>query len=360
MRLTTLSAIAVSLLAMPADSAADDKPKKSADRTIPFAHDIGPIAFSPEGKHLAVGREGAVDVYDYNRMKRLHTIAVTWQARGRIGRVAPLSIAYSPDGKTLGVLKVMPEMQLFDAKTGVSKEIVRFPRNIEATLGVPGGGGFVVFSPNGKLVGLLNPGVGLMGARILGFLWLIDEKQKSKTIRRLRNAIVTSDGRFIGLKMRPGEAGLIAPSIVDLKTGKTLRNLDLKKPLNAAISRFSKDGRRVAVAGMNRLVVWDTSSGKQRLSFKSDGEIFERGIAFSGDGRYVTAASYEYVDAAKTLNGRIRTWRISDGKVVWQIVKPKTVPRVRGTTPDGKSAIYQLGARDQLRFRLYKTPKNGR
>jgi hypothetical protein len=58
--------------------------------------------------------------------------------------------------------------------------------------------------------------------------------------------------------------------------------------------------------------------------------------------------------------GRLRTWRIADGKVVWEVTKPQTASRVRGTTPDGKSAIYSLGARDQLRFRMFPKAKSGK
>jgi WD40 repeat protein len=104
---------------------------------------FGPVAFSPDGKILAVGgrtREGAyIYLWDVDRGIELRPIEQGWIE----GVEAVNSLAFSPDGKTLASSGIGPYIQLWEVAT--HREIGRFQ--------IPDAGlAPLAFSPDGRLL----------------------------------------------------------------------------------------------------------------------------------------------------------------------------------------------------------------
>jgi WD40 repeat protein len=62
----------------------------SPDDTVGLAHGV---AFSPDGRCLASGNGGEVQVWDWSNGQRLHTLPGHFKAG--------ISVAFSPDGRRL-------------------------------------------------------------------------------------------------------------------------------------------------------------------------------------------------------------------------------------------------------------------
>lgn len=338
----------VALCAIASSALADKKPAPKEPKTVKLPHAFTSLAFSPDGKTLVLGSDGWADVYDRKTMKRKYRVRVKRVIMGKKGVVQlpgpPKSIAFSRDGKTLALLNRFAEIQLHNAKTGERTGAVLFPRKIEELFGI--GDDYIRFSPDGRQLALVTSGDCVLFETKTGM--------HLKTIGRIRAVVAEKDGRFLGLETHKSKIGVSKPKIIDLKTGKVVRELKLKKSLSVPSAAFSPDGRLVVLAGWPRFVVWDVKTGKQKLSFTgAEKEIFECGFGFSGDGKYLVAGS---IDQTKGVFGRLRIWRLSDGKIVWKDERFREVPWVFGTTPDGKAAAYRFHSLAKDRINLLSFP----
>ena len=229
------------------------------------------IVFSPDGTKLASANQiGTVDVWEVATGKKLATIATG-------GAISPFpgshSLAFSPDGKKLAVGGgqfrrpdggVTGQVQLWDLTTG---------ERTAALNGHPGEGCFsnmfafalsVAFSPDGKTV---VSG----GARTVG-LWEVATGKNLMPIQGadalvVWRAIFGPGGRSIAVMnevRRPG-GGVKNPTqaeirVVDVSSGEQLATYsgDGQLSLSAVLS---PDGRTLASAGQGGTInVWDTAA----------------------------------------------------------------------------------------------------
>src|SRR5262249_33825144 len=163
------------------------------------------VVFSPDGKRIAsYGSEGAVRVWDTTTGKEIFTL------RARLWRRFS-NVVFSPDGRRLATA-VGNQVQVWDAATG--REVVSFQGHAHTITNV-------AFSPDGKR---LACAAGMQ----------VDRR-----------------GRPL-----PGEV-----KVRDAASGKeilTLRGIDC--------GSFSPDGRRLATIDVDRVRVWDVTTGQEVLS----------------------------------------------------------------------------------------------
>jgi WD40 repeat protein len=107
------------------------------------------IAFSPDGKLLALSGENRAILWDINTGKQINR-PFAEHPEGIVG------VVFSPDGHTLATLDEKGTILLSDVETGKTIGQPLFQLDQDNSNG-PGGGG-IVFSPNGELLAAYNAG----------------------------------------------------------------------------------------------------------------------------------------------------------------------------------------------------------
>lgn len=116
-------------------------------------------------------------------------------------------------------------------------------------------------------------------------------------------------------------------------TTETGRTVVLGAPTQLAA--FCNDGRRLAVAGANRIKIWDMVDGKEVLQFEH-GWNRVRCLAISPDGKRL-AAGNGVVDVAlnKLVRGELKVWDLATGRLVWTFEHPVNYYTHAVFSPDG-------------------------
>jgi hypothetical protein len=194
--------------------------------------------------------------------------------------------------------------------------------------------------------------------RATGEVWMGNVPQDFD--RYLADYALSPDGtRLLTLCSEPGQEKAGAPttlrlvSLWDVATGRALWRVEAEARFTA--SAFSPDGRTVAAAMADRIVLLEAASGKERLRLKGSA----RALAFAPDGRTLAAAEGKAVrlwdvtsgeDLGKLTGhqGRVEALAFGAGggvlvttsadstALVWDLTR--RVPRPRGTEVAGGQA----------------------
>jgi WD40 repeat protein len=245
------------------------QPLRSAALRGPGAVQLGRIEFSADGRTLALGRclnsgTGQVQLWDVPSGKE-------GKVHGGQNKAAVLSFALAADGKTLALGLPDDTVQVIDAGTGKSKHVLTVPYR--------GGGpapGVVSlsFAPDGRT---------LVAASFHGAIRLWDV-EKGEMLHGPGEPVVllgaTSDGKT--LAVTNGRRGNL--SLLDWQSTKGIDSLRLpadQVPLTAA---FSADGKVLVILGAgldgHRVRVWDRSTGADRAIHRD-----VKWIALAPDGK---------------------------------------------------------------------------
>jgi WD40 repeat protein len=204
----------------------------SLDCVVPFGPIVpmSALAFSPDGKTLAVGGYQEVLLWDLANAKLAKRIGV-----GQIGDFVR-SLAFRNNGQWLAVAEGTPygagAVKLFDVNSGQLALVFQEPKDAVFA---------VAFSPDGKL---LAAG----GADNVARVWSVDEKKligelKGHTAWVLGTSF-SADGKFVVTSSADRTA-----QVWEVGTWKLVAKLDQLEPVNGAVFGPNAELVAVAVAG---------------------------------------------------------------------------------------------------------------
>lgn len=202
-------------------------------------------------------------------------------------RDAVLSIAVSPDGKTLASASSDQTIRLWDLATGQAGHLLEGHTAYVYS---------VAFSPSGKI---LASGSWDQTIR----LW---DVVTGKPLRQLKGhkSVVYS------LAFSPDAQTLVSGSydqtvkLWNVATGQTVATLQEHDGWVYTVA-FSSDGKTVASSGADQTVkLWDATSGQRRVTLKGHADEVLT-LAFSGDGKILASAGRDRI---------IRLWEVISGK----------------------------------------------
>jgi WD40 repeat protein len=245
-----------------------------------------------------------------------------------------MSVAWSPDGKTLASASWDRTIRLWGPTTG--RELRRFVGHTSAVM-------CAAFSPDGKT--LVSGGNGGDPGNVR--VWDVATGKERLALKAHDGSVVNAvavapDGRSFA--SGGGGNGAVTLTLWDLTTGKELRQLGGKDNGVHSVA-FSPDGKVLAAAygslgwfgrppamrpptpgGLVRL--WDVGTGKELHTLKGYGNGV-RSVAFAPDGKRLVSGSHD---------GTVRVWDAVTGKELRKIDVP-----VRGRPSDPKGMAVDRG-----------------
>ncbi|MFE2211032.1 helix-turn-helix domain-containing protein [Streptomyces canus] len=143
------------------------------------------------------------------------------------------------------------------------------------------------------------------------------------------------DGGTLAVAFARGADGMIG--LLDPVTGRKLRTITVPDGSVRGIA-FSPDGRTVSAASSTTVRVWDVATGRKRRGFT--GHPDPEAVAFGPDGRTVAAVG---------LDGLVRVWNVATGRTR-TVGGGRIDGRVVAFSPDGRTyAVIRTGGSVQLR-----------
>ena len=326
----------------------------------PAANEIEALRVSPDGRLLAVG--------DAAKVVRFIGIGTGRQQGAAVrlsNQVAPYAMSFSPDGRTLLVLTVGPNLTELDAIDVASRQARRIRGWRGLVPSQPTVSGAVAYAPD--------------GSRIAASLITQSPTDATPSAERLV-MLDASTGRTLWERRYPMRAGQLAPYVRFTPAGVLLTSAQQGDTLlwNArsgrVVRRFaiggepgiSADGRRVALARNSpnlanpstRVTVLDLRSGLQRtLAADLPGEWI-RNIAFTPDGSKIIAGTLDGVHEWDVASGAIiETYAGQVGRRSVTTLDPRGATVIVGAQ-DGSIAVFdRLGTRRLGRYFAWNTPE---
>jgi len=242
-----------------------------------FQTEISHVHFSPDGRFLAVaGRRNLLDVYDLQTDRPAFYLtgdqAVDPLLDPAAAELSLRDFAFSPDGKVLAAivycrrLKPFKQILLPVLWDVASRKLIHSLPEVRTALTPRDPAVYVKFSPDGKLLAIGSPIV---------------------SVERVDFGLGTVEGAtFLDATSRV-KRGVIR--LWDTAAWNEVRALSFpKKPWWLGEFSFSPDGKILAAACEKSVLLWDVSSGQLARTLTGLVE-FANGIAFSPDGRWLVA-----------------------------------------------------------------------
>ena len=243
---------------------------------------IRSVAYSPDGTILAAGTgNGTIQFWEVENRRRLPT-RIMPRLRGPAGEVDAL--AFSPDGKTLAS-GTYEDVTLWDVETGGHLSTLKGHEHRIFSL---------AFSPDGTTL--------VSGAEDdTAKLWDVTTGKNLATLKHARN--VSS------VALSPDGASLAAAASKSV----TLWNIETHKKI-VALSHsyhvdsvaYSPDGRTVVSGSWREVSIWDVSTANKIATLEQEGRV--GALAFSPDGKILASAN---TDRFGGSDGTIVLWNIS-------------------------------------------------
>jgi WD40 repeat protein len=297
------------------------KLRKNPERfVVQFGSAAYAVSFSPDGRALAVGLQGAsVQLVDL----------ATRAARAlRTGSDPVVSARYSPDGRFLALGLMSGRIGLWDPKQG---SLSFLGQNHQE----PAASRTVSFDAAGDL--LATPGD---SGTIL--VWDVSTRSIRARLRmptqRVMSTSLSADGRRL---VASGQDCKV--TVWDLETLSPLHTLS--EPADGVA--FSPDGMLIAGAGYDgNVYLWNASSGKlSRILRGHEGRVNR--VAVSPDNRILASTS---------VDGILRLWSLPEGEALQVLTIAKSVGREVSFSSDGtllaavagtEARVWDMGIREE-------------
>ncbi len=229
-------------------------------------------AFSPDGRWLYAGTRGSIGRFNVSDGTQ----------DGSVGPVGTIqALALSPDGKTLAALFYGSGVALLDVASGRLLHLL--PTQLFASA--------LAFSPDG---------VHLTACEQNGHVKVFDTSGKlvyTLASTNAQSAAFSPDGKRL----------LVAGSdtaLYSMETGGQLKSFEGGSSLTA----WAPDGKRVAIAALNKVVLWNPLTGVMVRDFTGLADnISLRALALSPDGKLV---------AAGDDHGNVTFWELGSAKLL--------------------------------------------
>ncbi len=313
------------------DSGAKGETVEAGERGLPeikprgeVASPVGSLAFSPDGKTIALGR--------YKQVQLLDTASgeVTATLDGHADLVR--AVAFSPDGKRLAAAGGAPgefgEVVLWNLATREPEHTIRAHADCIYAVDISSDGKQVVTASYDKLI----------------FLWDAATGEKVKTLKDHVDAVFAVD-----FGPRPGQllSGAADRSVKLWNLAEGKPSLTLSEPLEGVISvAFDPAGKRIAAAGEDKTIrVWRVDNEEQSeatlIKAMTGHEAAILKIVYSPDGKTLVSSSSD---------GSLKIWdatTLAERKV---LAHQPDWPQALAFSPDGGS--FAVGRYDGS-FSLY-------
>ena len=280
------------------------------------------VAFSPDGRSLATGFEGVVNIWDWRNRRLLHTLPADEKM------AASVAVAFSRDGRRLASGSWSGSVMIWDAETGECLRTLSEHRQPVSAL---------AFSPDGRR--LVSAGFD----RLL-IVWYA-------TTGQLLNAFRAHDGIVLGVAFSPDGRRLASSGqdkmvriweAAEAETGREV--LELRGHLDLCLCvAFSPDGRRLASCGRDATIrLWDAgplqgNEAQEVLTLDQHaGEVWS--MAVSPEGRRIASAglaSPGHLEGAREGLGRAvrpdgrRVHRPPEGRLLRGLAPRRSMDRLR-------------------------------
>jgi WD40 repeat protein len=278
---------------------------------VPYGMAYG-VAFSPDGRCLATGFEGAVNVWDWRNRQLLRELP----GHGNLG----ISIAFSPDGRRLASGSWTGDIMIWDAETGERLRTLSEHRQPVSSL---------AFSPDGRRL------VSACFDRRL-IVW-------DAMIGRRLDTLRGHDGLVLGVVFSPDGSRLASVGedkrmrVWEAAKGREVLDLRGHTGMSQCVA-FSPDGMRIASAGRDATIrLWDATplqgnEGQEALTFREHaGEVWS--LAFSPDGRTMASAG---LAPPGLLDAPVKVWDVRTGRVSVEFTGHSSVVFCMAWHPDGQ------------------------
>jgi hypothetical protein len=238
-----------------------------------FKEGTGPvvsIAFTADGKMLGVGGwKGQVQFLDVDT-------ALPSRAPLQAAQHTIRALAFSPDSRTLATAADEKErLKLWDLTADMPGRVVKGQRTIVRGLIFAGEPPLLAAAAGNAQVGelkLWHPRTGTLRANLTGHAM------------RLMDVAVSGDGKLLATASKDRSARLW-----DVRAEKLLRTLPAQQGEILAVA-LARDGQTVATGGHDgSVIIWDTRTGEERRRWQANPRAV-KSLAFSPDGRYLATA----------------------------------------------------------------------
>jgi WD40 repeat protein len=281
------------------------------------------VSYSPDGKLLAVGGNGGVQIYAAATGQPLKGLAT---AAGVVN-----CVAFSPDGKTLAVggASTLGVLEIWNVAS--AKLVATLPTAATTVSSC-------AFSPDGATVA----DGGAQGSQGVVEVWNIASAHLSKSLKTTSTAIssvaFSPDGKTVadgGVNLNKGVVELWNSS-----TGSEISGLPIVAATVTAIA-ISPDGKTLAIGGTSTtsglLQLWSLSSNSL-LSTLPTTPVAISSVAFSPDGETLADSGNTYSFANEADSGTLECWSVATGTLTetTQSVVPLPQTNAIAISPDGQ------------------------
>ncbi len=313
-------ALLCSLATIPFTTAQDAKPAANKPKQLRSTSHLNglsnwatSVAFSPDGKTLAVGTHDSVQLWNIGEKKATGV----WKT----GSGYVKSLTFLPDGKKL-VIGGYQLASVWDVASGKKERDLPKHRGFVTSLAV---------SPDGKL---LATGCDDEAARLIR----IEDGALLQTFEHDRDPVhgvaFSADGKLLATAAgdetrvtRPGIAKLW-----DIESGKLIRDFEGMTKFASSVA-FAEMGTRLIVASADeKAYVFETETGKP-LGFFGGHSRPVTSIAMSLNGQIAITGSG---GRAKGKN-ELKLWRIADGDILATAEEHEAKIAALALSPDGKT-----------------------